>query len=126
MNLVDSSGWLEYFAGGANHDFFAPAVEDTPNLIVSVLNVYEVFKRILQQRDEGSALQAAAIMQQAQIIDLDSSISLSASKLGLESKLPMADSIILATARRFNATLWTQDRDFAGLPNVRYRAKRGK
>jgi predicted nucleic acid-binding protein len=126
MNLVDSSGWLEYFAGGSNHDFFTPAVEDTPNLIVSVLNLYEVFKRILQQRDESSALQAAAVMQQAQVIDLDSSISLSAAKLGVELKLPLADSIILATARRFDATLWTQDRDFAELPGVRYRAKKGK
>ena len=62
MNLVDSSGWLEYFADGTNADFFAPAVEDITNLLVSTVNLYEVFKVIFNQRDENSALQAIAVM----------------------------------------------------------------
>jgi predicted nucleic acid-binding protein len=120
MNLVDSSGWLEYFADNRNAEIFAPAIEDTDNLIVSTINIYEVFKRILQQRGEDAALQAVALMHQAGVVDVTSPIAMEAVKLSAELKLPMADSFILATARTFGATLWTQDADFDGLPNIRY------
>ncbi len=123
MNVVDSSGWLEYFADGANAGFFAPAVEDTGQLIVPTISLYEVFKRVLQQRGEGDALQAVAIMAQAQVIDLDMSLALSAARIAHDRRLPMADSIILATARRYDAMLWTEDSDFEKLENVRYVAK---
>jgi len=123
MNLVDSSGWLEYLADGRNAKFFAPAVEDTENLVVSTINVYEVFKRVLQQRGEDAALQAAALMQQAGIADVTSSIAMDAAKLSAELRLPMADSLILATARACGATLWTQDADLAGLCGVRFTKK---
>ena len=123
MNLVDSSGWLEYFAGGKNCEFFSPAIQDTENLIVSTINIYEVFKIVLQQRDENAALQAIALMEQATVTDVDSSIALSAARLSQELGLPMADSLILATVRRFDATLWTQDSDFAKLPDVEYVTK---
>jgi predicted nucleic acid-binding protein len=123
MNLVDSSGWLEYFADGRNAKFFAPALEDTENLIVSTINIYEVFKRVLQQRGEDAALQAVALMQQANIADVTSPIAMDAANLSAKLKLPMADSIILATARAYGATLWTQDADLDGLPGVRFTKK---
>lgn len=123
MNLVDSSGWLEYFADGRNAKFFAPALEDTENLIVSTINIYEVFKRVLQQRGEDEALQAVALMQQANIADVTSPIAMDAANLSAELKLPMADSLIFATARAYGATLWTQDADLDGLPGVRFTKK---
>jgi predicted nucleic acid-binding protein len=123
MNLVDSSGWLEYFADGRNARFFAPALEDTENLIVSTINIYEVFKRVLQQRGEDAALRAVALMQQANVVDVTSPIAMDAANLSAELKLPMADSLILASARAYGATLWTQDADLDGLPNVRFTKK---
>ena len=120
MNLVDSSGWLEYFADGTNADFFASSIEDTEHLVVSTINIYEVFKRILIQRDEHSALQAVAIMEQGQVIDLSSEISLSAALISSEYKIPMADSMIYATAKASKATLWTQNIDFEALEGVKY------
>lgn len=124
MNLIDSSPWLEYFANGPNAAFFATAIEATDDLIVPSLTLYEVFKRVVQQRGEGDALQAIAVMQQGTVIDLDARLALSAARISHESKLPMADSIVLATARAFGATLWTQDADLKDLPEVRYRKKK--
>ena len=124
MNLVDSSGWLEYFADETNAGFFAPAIEDAEHLIVPTISLYEVFKRVLQQRGEGPALQAVAMMEQGQVIDLNSAIALLGAKLSHELKLPMADSLILATARSHQATLWTQDDDFSAIGGVRYIAKK--
>ena len=123
MNVVDSSGWLEYFADGSNAAFFAPAIEATRELLVPTLSLYEVFKRVLQQRDEGQALQAVALMQQGQIVDLTAAIALSAAKASIERRLPMADSIMLVTARLHGATFWTQDADFKNVEEVKYVAK---
>ena len=120
MNIVDSSGWLEYFADGPNAGFFAPAIENLAELIVPTISLYEVFKRVLQQKDESQALKAVALMEQGTVVDLDAALALSAAKLSVDSKLPMADSIMLATARAFNAVLWTQDVDFEGMEGVRY------
>ena len=120
MNIVDSSGWLEYFADDKNSDFFAPVIEDTENLIVSTINIYEVFKSILQQRDENDVIQAAAVMQQALVIDVTAAVSLLAAGISYKKKLPMADSLILATVKSMDAILWTQDSDFIGIPDVRY------
>lgn len=124
MNLVDSSAWLEYFADGPNAGFFAPAVEDTENLIVPTICILEVFKRVLQQKGEDAALQAASAMQHGKIIDLNVSIALSAAKIGREIKLPLADSVILATARANDAVIWTQDADFKDIRGVKYRGKK--
>lgn len=123
MNLVDSSAWLEYFAGGPHAGRFAAAIEASAKLIVPTIVLVEVTRRILQQRDEDATLQAAALLHQGQVINLDSGLALAAARLGLEHKLPLADSIIFATAQQFNAVLWTMDADFEGLPNVRYVAK---
>jgi toxin FitB len=124
MNVVDSSAWLEYFAAGPNAPFFSFAIEKTEKLIVPSLSLYEVFRRVLQQRNENDALQAVTAMQQGRVVDLDATIALRAARISIDHKLPMADSVILATARAFGATLWTQDADFDGMPGVRYRAAR--
>ena len=124
MNVVDSSAWLEYFAAGANAPFFAPAIENTDDLIVPTLSLYEVFKRVLQQRGENDALQAVAAMQQGRVVELSAPLALAAARFSLAHQLPMADSVILATARAFSATLWTQDADFEGLAGVNYRTAR--
>ena len=124
MNVVDSSAWLEYFANGPNASFFASAIEQTHELLVPSLTLYEVFKRVLQQRDEGHALQAVAIMQQSTVINLDGRIALDAARISCNSKLPMADGVILATARAHGAIIWTQDADFKDLPGVRYRQRK--
>jgi predicted nucleic acid-binding protein len=123
MNAVDSSGWLEYFADGPNADFFAPAIEDTGELIVPSVSIYEVFKRVLQQRGHDEALQAIVVMLQGTVADLNTSMALSAARVSIDCRLPMADSIMLATARAYNATLWTQDADLKGLDGVQYAKK---
>ncbi len=120
MNVVDSSGWLEYFVNGSNAGFFAPAIINIADLIVPAISIYEVFKRILQLRGEPDALQALVFMQQGSVIDLDSTLAVEAARLSATEQLPMADSIILATARLHNATLWTQDVDLARFANVQY------
>jgi len=124
VNVVDSSGWLEYFANGSNAAFFAPAIEATRELLVPTLSLYEVFKRVLQQRDEGEALQAVALMQQGQVVDLTAAVALSAAKASIERRLPMADSIMLVTARLHGATFWTQDADFKDVEGVKYVARK--
>jgi predicted nucleic acid-binding protein len=123
MNVVDSSAWLEYFADSAQADCFAVAIEDTDSLLVPTICLFEVFKRIHEQRGEDSALLAAAAMRQGQIADLNASLSIQAAKLSRECQLPLADSIILATARDRGATLWTQDSDFEGIEGVQYFAR---
>jgi len=124
MNVVDSSGWLEFFADGPNAAFFAPAILKPRDLVVPTVSLYEVFKRVLQQRDESQALQAVALMEQGNVADLNATLALAAAKLSADLKLPMADSIMLATARAFGATLWSQDADFEGMEGVRYEAAR--
>ncbi len=124
MNVVDSSGWLEFFADGVNAEPFSQPLSDLEQLIVPSISVFEVFRVVCRQRGEEQALQAAALMQHGRIVELSSSLALYAAKLSIELKLPMADSIILATARLHEATLWTQDNDFEGIDGVRYFPKR--
>jgi toxin FitB len=126
VNVVDSSGWLEYFADGPNADFFSRAIQDVDRLIVPTLSIFEVFKRIAQQRGEGDALQAVAIMEQGVIVDLTAPLALESARLSLERSLPMADSIMLATAQSHGAKLWTQDADFKNFEGVEYVTKKNK
>ena len=121
MHVVDSSAWLEYLADGTNADYFAAPIEQTAQLIVPVVSIYEVYKRVHLQRDESDALRSVALMQQGEVVDLDTTLSLDAASLSMKHRLPMADSMILATARRYRAKLWTQDADFEGLDGVNYR-----
>ena len=120
MNLVDSSGWLEYFSDGPNANIFSEPLNDISNLIVPTICMYEVFKVILRERNDDDALQAIAVMQQGKIIELSKEISIQAAKNSLEFKIPMADSIILTTAQIYKAIIWTQDVDFKNMPDVKY------
>jgi len=124
MNVIDSSAWLEYFADGPNAADFAPAIEDIDSLIVPSLTIFEVFKRVLQQSDETAALRATAAMQQGQVVELDATLAINAAKLSHDLGLPLADSIILATAKARGAVLWTQDGDFKGMPGIEFRKKK--
>jgi predicted nucleic acid-binding protein len=118
-NVVDSSAWLEYLANTKQAAHFAGPLEDTDNLVVPVITIYEVFKKVLRERSEGEAIQVVSLMQSGTVVDLDQSLALEAARHAL----PMADSIIYATAMSLDATLWTQDEHFRELPNVRYYPK---
>jgi predicted nucleic acid-binding protein len=124
MNLVDSSGWLEYFSNSSNASFFEPAILDTSRLLVPTVSLYEVFKKVLIEQDEGIALKVVAQMKQGRILDLDESTALSAARISRHYKLPLADSLIYASAEVNGAVLWTQDEHFQGLPNVQFKAKK--
>lgn len=124
MNIVDSSAWLEYFAGGPNASFFAAAIEDQKRLIIPSICLYEVFKTILRQLGKKEALEKTAAMRQGKVVDLTTALALQAASISLKHRLAMADSIVLATARANHGVLWTQDSDFEALPSVKFRAKR--
>ncbi|MCS6845565.1 MAG: type II toxin-antitoxin system VapC family toxin [Caldilineales bacterium] len=126
MNVVDSSGWLEYFIDGENADFFAPVIERLEEVLVPTISLFEVFKRVLSERNKNDALEAVALMKGAQVVELDDSLALFAAELSYALRLPMADSIILATARAYDAVLWTQDAHFKGLEGVQYIERRGR
>jgi len=115
-NIVDSSAWLEYLANTKQAAHFAGALEDTDNLVVPVITIYEVFKKVLKERSEGEAIQVVSLMQAGTVVDLDQSLAMEAARYAL----PLADSIIYATAMDRGATLWTQDDHFRELPHVRY------
>jgi len=123
MNVVDSSAWLSYFAGDNNAGVFAKPIEALDTLLVPSITVTEIFKHVLRFRGEESALAVIAHMTQGKVISLDTQLAIDAASYGIEYKLPLADSIIFATAQKFDATLWTQDSDFKGLPNVKFNAK---
>ncbi len=120
MNLVDSSAWLEYFADGPNTQYFAPVMKEPDQLVVPTVTLYEVCKVVLRESDENSALQACAAMQKGHVIPLDAKLAIAAGKLSLVYRLPMADAVILATAREHGATLWTQDPHFKEISGVKY------
>lgn len=120
MNVVDSSGWLEFLADGPNADAFSEPILKPEILLVPVVSIYEVFKKVLLERDETTALQVVALMMQGRLVELDADLALTGAKLSIELRLPMADSLILSTARQHGATLWTQDKDFAGMDGVQY------
>lgn len=126
MNVVDSCGWLEYFSDGENANFFAEPLQKVSQLLVPTLCIFEVFKKVYQQRGESSALSAIALMQQGKVIELTLPIALSAAKLSADLKIPQADSIVLATAKAYQALLWTQDSDFHGIEGIRYKPKNSR
>ncbi len=120
MNVVDSSGWLAWFANESGAGSFEAAIENAKSLLVPSICIAEVFKTVARQRGEGDALQAIAVMHQGEVISLDGELAVSAAALGLKHELPLADSIVYATAQSHNATVWTQDEDFDGIPGVRF------
>lgn len=122
-NVVDSSAWLAYLADESGASHFSAVIEDVENLVVPSVCILEVFKVVSRQRGDGDALQAVALMQQGQVVDLDVTLALTAAKAGIDHKLPLADSIVYATGRSIDAMVWTQDEDFDGLPDVKFFAK---
>ena len=121
MNVVDTSGWVEFLFEGKNADVFAPLIEDVDNLLVPVICLYEVFKKVNTVADEPKALQAIGQMKQGRVMEVTEAIALRAALISLKHRLPMADSLILSTTWSEQATLWTQDEHFAGLPGVEYK-----
>ncbi len=124
MNVVDSSGWLEYFANGPNAARFLPPLKEIDALVVPVVCIYEVFKVVLRERGENAAIQAAMAMQKGPVTPMTSSLAMAAAKISLDLSLPMADSLIVATARLHDATIWTQDAHFKGIPGTKYFPKK--
>lgn len=124
MNLVDTSGWIEYFFAGPNADYFTKAIEQTDSLVVPTICLYEVFKKVNLVGDEARALQAIAQMKQGHLCAIDESIALKAALISIRHKLPMADSLIYSAAQSCEAVLWTQDDHFKGLPGVNFKEAR--
>ena len=120
MNIVDSTLWLEYFAGSEAGDSISEVIENPNELIVPTITIYEVFKKLLYEKSEDDALYAIAHMKQGKVIDLNDDLSLSAGRISKDRKLPMADSIIYATTLKYNCIIWTQDKHFIGLMYVNY------
>ena len=124
MNVVDTSGWLEYFSGGPNAEKFFIPLQDSSSLIVPVITIYEVFKIVLRESSENEALQAIAAMENGRVVELTTSMAMTASKLSIQYSLPMADSLILSTAQLYGCFLWTQDSDFRDIPDVKFFPKK--
>ena len=120
--VLDSSCWLEHFADSDRAALFAPALVAPAALIVPVITVYEVIKKISRELGDEIASQALSLMHQGRVVDLDLGLALAAAR----HNLPLADSLIYATALAHDAELWTQDAHFDGLPGVRYFAKSGE
>jgi len=124
MNVIDSSGWLEYFTDGPNADYFKSAIKDEEHLIIPTICLYEVFRITLSRAGEDEALRVASFMSFGRIVDLDREIALAAAHLSIRQQQAMADILILATARLYDATLWTQDEHFRDIPGVKFIAKK--
>ena len=124
MNVVDSSGWVEYFANGTNAKFFTLPIQDLESLLVPSICLYEVFKQLTLDLGEENALQAVGIMSYGRVVELDRKVAIDAARISLELKLAMADSIILASAHEYDAILWTQDAHFKGMEGVKYIEKK--
>lgn len=123
LNVVDSCGWLEYFANGPNADFFAPAIEAEKKLVVPHVVVFEVTRRLAHQRGEQAARQALVFLEKGRLVGLDAGGLCNAALAAQQHRLAMADAMIWQTAVGCGAQIYTQDADFTGLPQVIYRAK---
>ena len=124
MNIIDSSGWLAYFADEPNAKLFQTPLKDTASLVIPSITIYEVFKVVLRETSENEALQAAAAMQKGTVVDLTVPLAIAASKISLKHGLPMADSVIIATAKAFDAAIWNKDSDFKNIAGVKYFTKK--
>jgi predicted nucleic acid-binding protein len=120
MNLIDSSFWLEYVFDSPLAETIDPIIKNTDELIVPAITIYEVTKKLLLEKDEEYALTIASQMKHCRVIDLDGDLAIFAAMIGKEHQLPLADSIIYATAQKYQCILWTTDQHFETLPGVRY------
>ena len=120
MNVVDSSGWIEFFTAGANGLLFKPVIEQTDQLLVPVINIFEVHKVLSRKLPAGAVLSCLDVMRQGRMLDLTDRRAVAAADIAAKHKLAMADAVIYSMAREFGATLWTQDVDYEGLAGVKY------
>ncbi len=126
MIVIDTSGWLEYFTGGPNSNIFSTAIKNNPKIIIPTIILYDLWKKISREKGEDKVIEVVAQLKRFDIISLDESLSISVAKISNEFKIPMADSIIYGTAKKYNATLWAQDPDFKDFENVKYIEKRDR
>ena len=124
MIVIDSSGWIEFFTDGPLADDYANRLRKLVTVITPVIVIYEVYKRLKRELSEDDAVIAVSVMQRSQVVPLNQELALTAADLSLEHGLAMADAIVLATARKFQAELVTSDRDFEDIPGVTYLPKR--
>lgn len=120
MNVVDSSGWIEFFEEGPQEQVFYDVIKDGGTLLVPTVCLSEVYRVVRRRRGIPDAVASVGFMQRFRVVDLTADIALSAGEIGSTEGLAFADSLILATSRHFGATLWTQDSDFKEIEGVRY------
>jgi toxin FitB len=120
MNVVDSSGWIEYFFDSPRADLFAAAIEDVTKLLVPVVSIYEVHKVLSRKLPAGTVLSCLDVMRQGRVLDLTDSRAVASADIAVKHKLAMADAVIYSMAREFDGTLWTQDVDYDGLDGVKF------
>ena len=120
MNVVDSSGWIEFFTAGASGLLFKPVIEQRDQLLVPAINIYEVYKILSRKLPAGAVLSCLDVMRQGRVLDLTDRRALAAADIAGKHKLAMADAVIYSMSREFDATLWTQDVDYEGLVGVNY------
>lgn len=121
---MDSSGWLAFFTNEPNAHHFREALKDPESLVVPAITIFEVFRVMKRELGEQAAMAAANAMEQGLVVEMTARMAIKAAKLSLEHSLPMADSIILATAQLYDATIWTQDAHFKSIAGVKFFAKK--
>jgi predicted nucleic acid-binding protein len=118
--VVDSAGWLQFLTDGPLSEQYASRLRQPGNVVTPTIIMYEVYKHAKRLRGEDGALDAVAALQKTRVVELTGEIALVAADLSIELKLPMADAIILATARLYEAEVVSSDADFDGIPGVVY------
>ena len=126
MNVVDSSGWIEFFTAGASGLLFKPVLEQRDKLLVPTINIYEVHKVLSRKLPAGAVQSCLDVMRQGRVLDLTDKRAVAAADIAAKHKLAMADAVIYSMAIEFDATLWTQDVDYATLVGVKYFEKMDK
>jgi toxin FitB len=123
MNVVDSSGWIEYFFDSTRADLFASAIEDVTKLLVPVVSIFEVHKVLSRKLPAGAVLSCLDVMRQGRVLDLTDRRAVAAADITAKHKLAMADAVMYSMAREFDGTLWTQNVNYEGLVGVKFFAK---
>ena len=125
MNVVDSSGWIEFFKAGANGPIFKPVIEDRNQLLVPTIALFEVHKVLSRSLPADLVSRCLDVMRLGRVLDLTDRRAIAASQAATKYKLAMADAAMYSMAQEFGASFWTQDVDYQGLDGVRYCAKPG-